>query len=56
MIYVEWVGAIFSLFTRLSVRLERQLVLSALSIHIVDMSFKGWTRTGESTPELIFYI
>lgn len=45
MINVDWVGAVFSLFNRLSVRLECQLVLSALSIHIIDMSFKGWTRT-----------
>lgn len=45
MISVDWIGAVFSLFNRLSVRLEGQLVLSALSIHIVDMSFKGWTRT-----------
>ena len=45
MIRVGWVGQYSSLFNRLSVRLEGQLVLSALSIHIVDMSFKGWTRT-----------
>ena len=45
MISVDWVGAVFSLFKRLSVRLECQLALSPLSIHMVDMSFKGWTRT-----------
>lgn len=44
MINIDWVGAVFSLFNRLFVRLECQLVLSALSVHIVDMSFKGWTR------------